>query len=479
MKKTGLFKIIMWVLLGIVLLSWVFSASYFQEGELMELGMYQLGFFDFFQLLFASFEFQYFLQILILFLSIGALYGVLNKTGKYRAWIERIVNNFKGAELIFLLIVAFAIAAMISIFDYGFNLFIFFPLIISIILAMGYDKITAALATFGAMLVGTIGNTLGYSTAIAINETVGAKPTDGIIFKLVLFVLSIAVLFVFLAKAKRTKTIHNEKEDMFLGEKESNKYSIVPVIVTFGLLLVIMIIGCTNWTATFDVGIFEKAHTAITEFEVNLPKFNITSEGVKYGMEKIAIFGKLLGNTNPLGNWFYAEMSVMTLLAALIVGMFYRIKLSDRFEYMTDGAKKMLRPALLVMFAYAVIYYAGNSMFYPTIAKYILGITKNFNLVFSVLTTILGSFFHVDVLYLTSYVVPQLAAQNVSGTIIALLTQGIYGVTMFIVPTSATIVLALSYLGIEYKEWIKRTWLFTLIQLAIVLIVIVASMLIL
>ena len=479
MKKTGLFKIIMWVLLGIVLLSWVFSASYFQEGELMELGMYQLGFFDFFQLLFASFEFQYFLQILILFLSVGALYGVLNKTGKYRAWIERIVNNFKGAELIFLLIVAFAIAAMVSIFDYGFNLFIFFPLIISIILAMGYDKITAALATFGAMLVGTIGNTLGYSTAIAINETVGANPTDGIIFKLVLFVLSIAVLFVFLAKAKRTKVVHNEKEDMFLGEKESNKYSIVPVIVTFGLLLVIMIIGCTNWTKTFDVDIFEKAHTAITEFEVKLPKFNVTSEGIKYGMEKIAIFGKLLGNTNPLGNWFYAEMSVMTLLAALIVGMFYRIKLSDRFEYMADGAKKMLKPALLVMFAYAVIYYAGNSMFYPTMAKYILGITKNFNLVFSAITAILGSFFHVDVLYLTSYVVPQLAAQNVNGTIIAILTQGIYGVTMFAVPTSATVVLALSYLGIEYKEWIKRTWLFTLIQLAIVLVVVVASMLIL
>ena len=105
MKKTGLFKITMFVLLGTVLLSWIFSPSYFTEGELVDLGMYQLGFFDFFQLLFASFEFQYFLQILILLVSIGALYGVLNKTGKYRAWIERLANNFKGAELIFLLMV--------------------------------------------------------------------------------------------------------------------------------------------------------------------------------------------------------------------------------------------------------------------------------------------------------------------------------------------------------------------------------------
>ena len=50
MKKTGLFKIITFVLLGIIPLTWLFSASYFQNGELVELGMYQLGFFDFFQL---------------------------------------------------------------------------------------------------------------------------------------------------------------------------------------------------------------------------------------------------------------------------------------------------------------------------------------------------------------------------------------------------------------------------------------------
>ena len=63
MKKTGLFKIIMFILPVLILLSWIFSASYFTDGELVELGMYQLGFFDYFQLLFASLEFQYFLQI--------------------------------------------------------------------------------------------------------------------------------------------------------------------------------------------------------------------------------------------------------------------------------------------------------------------------------------------------------------------------------------------------------------------------------
>ena len=37
----------------------------------------------------------------------------------------------------------------------------------------------------------------------------------------------------------RKKIVKNEDEDMFLGEKISNKYSIAPIIIIFGLLFVI------------------------------------------------------------------------------------------------------------------------------------------------------------------------------------------------------------------------------------------------
>jgi uncharacterized ion transporter superfamily protein YfcC len=90
----------------------------------------------------------------------------------------------------------------------------------------------------------------------------------------------------------------------------------------------------------------------------------------------------------------------------------------------------------------------------------------------------LGSFLHIDVLYITSYVIPQVAAQDVNPIILSVLSQGIHGVVMLIAPTSATIALGLSYLGITYKEWIKRTWKLTLVLLATVLAVSIAAMLI-
>ena len=475
MKKTGLFKIVMFILLGMVVATWIFSASYYSNGSLAELEMYNIGFFDYWQLLFGSFEFQYFIQIFLLILSVGAFYEVLGKTGKYRAWVERITKKFAGSELIFLLCVAFLIATLTSVFDYGFALFIFFPLLISIILAMGYDKFTALLATFGSVLVGTIGSTTGYNTTGVINNLIAADSSNALVVKIVLLILAIIVEFVFLAKAKRAKK--NDKtieDDMFIGEKSSNKYSVAPVIIIFSLLFVILVLGCTSWENTFGVKVFSEFKETLTSTEIKLPYFHITTAGVDYGTKKIALFSKILGTVSPFGEWYYAEMSVMCLLATLILGLRYKVK--DLFEVMADGAKKVLRPAFLIMIIYAVIYFAGNTMFYPTLANLLLNITKKFNIFFATIAMIIGSALHVDMLYVANYAIPQIASTGATNETVGVLAQGIYGVTMFAAPTSAMLALGLSYLGISYKEWLKKSWKLVLSLFVLVIVATVVTM---
>ncbi|MBR4178469.1 MAG: hypothetical protein IKR57_03885 [Bacilli bacterium] len=474
MKKTGLFKIIMFILLGMVVATWIFSASYFSEGNLVELGMYNVGFVDFFSLVFGTFEFQYFIQIFMLLLAIGAFYGVLGKTGKYRAWVEKIANFNKGRELVFLISCAFIIAVITAVFDYQFILLLFFPLLISIILAMGYDKVTALIATFGSMLVGTIGNLIGYNTTGVISGLVGTELTDGIYFKLVLLLLSLVALFYYLYKAKRTKkSDKNEEVDMFIGEKISNRYSIVPIVTAFVLLFVLIVIGCTNWESTFEVNTFSELHTTLNEWSPKLPYLHITPDGFDTGTDKIAILAKLFGSTTTFGEWHFSEMTILLLVASLIIGLIYRVK--GIFTAMGEGAKKMLKPALMVMLTYVVIYVAGNQMFYPTIASLILGITNKFSLLISTFVMIIGSVLHVDILYVANYVVPQLAAKDANPVLISLLAQSIYGVTMFIAPTSAFLVFGLTYLNVPYKEWIKKTWKLIVALFAITLVVLLVA----
>ncbi len=478
MKKTGLFKIIMFVLLGIVVATWIFSAGYFNEGKLTDLGMYNIGFFDYFQLLFGSFEFSYFIQIFILLVSIGALYGVLGKTGKYRAFVEKIASNLKGREMVFIIITAFIIAALTAVFDYGFAMFIFYPFVISIILAMGYDKTTACLTTFGAQLVGTIGGVIAYNINGVVNNLLELELGAGLWFKLALFVLSFGALIFFLSKAKKGKrTAKAEEEDMFLGEKATNKYSVAPIIVIFSIIFVLLVLGCTAWEDTFGVSAFKNFNDNLAAYTIKLPYFHLTINGVDAGTKEIAIFSQILGTVSAFGEWYYAEMAVMCLLSALVLGLLYRVK--DKFAAMAEGAKKMLRPALLIVLIYCVIYFAGNTMFFPTLASLILGITSKFNIFFSTIVMALASAVHVDMLYVSNYAIPQLAAQDVNPIIVALLAQGIYGVVMFVAPTSAVLALGLSYLDIPYKEWVKNTWKLILALFAIVVVVLIASMIIL
>lgn len=458
-KNNGLFKNILFILFEIVLITWFVPAGYFDNGQMSNVGMYSVGFFDFFQLLFGTFEFAYFLQMLILIVSIGALYGVLSKTGKYRAWIEKIANNLKGKEFIFLVGVTIIVAGLTSVFDYGLALFIFFPLLISIILTMGYDKITAILATFGATLIGTIGSTINYNTAGIINEQLGKGLSNAIYYRIGLLVFSLAALIFVLYKAKRNSKKNEAEEIPFIGEKTSNKYSVLPIIIIFGILFVLLVLGCTNWINTFNVSAFSNLNNKFTELKIG--EFEVHT---------------LIGTISEFGKWYYAEMGVMCILAALLIARFFRMKHTDTLAYMKDGAKKMLAPALLVVLCYSAVYFAGNTMFFTTIADFILTLTNKFNFFLSSIVMALGSLIHVDMLYIGSYVMPQLVVQEVSAPVISILIQSIYGITMFVAPTSAMLILGLSYLNVSYKEWIKKTWKLVLILLGLSLAAILLAM---
>jgi uncharacterized ion transporter superfamily protein YfcC len=476
-KKTGLFKIIMFILLGMVVASWLFSSSYFYNGELMDMEMKSIGFFDYFSLIFGAFEFEYFLQTFILLVCIGAFYGVLNKTGKYRAWVESIANKCKGREFAVLVLTAFIFAIINAVFEYGFILFIFVPFVISILLAMGYNKITTIVAVFGSMLVGTIGSLMGYNTVGVTSQLLDISQNVGFYYRLALFMLAFIAEMIYLSKAKRVKNSDMkdlEKEDLYIGEKTSNKYSAVPIIVTFCVIAVLIILACTNWADTFKVEFFTKIHTKVMEWSPKLPYLHFTTEGVKVGTEKVAIISKIFGAITEFGTWYFAEMSVVLLISSLILGRIY--KLESTFEAMVEGVKKIVKPALMVMLCFTVVYFAGMNMFFPTIAKFILGISSKFSVILSSIVTLIGSVLHVDILYVANYVAPQIGAvDGANASVVALITQAIYGCTMFIAPTSMFIAFALTYLNVTYKEWVKKTWKLTLALFGISLVVLLVA----
>ena len=469
MKKTGLFRILIFTIMGMLVLSWLIPASAFENGELVKYGVTaKLGFFDFFTSIFNSFKFQYFLEVALFILSVGAFYGVLSKTGKYRAWIEKIAASFKGIEYVFLICVAAVLAVLSSVFNYGLLLFIFIPLLIGIILAMGYDRIVAFVSTFGAILIGQLGTTVGYDINGVLNELIGIKLINGLVFKLLLLLIPLGLLIFYLVKARHSniKKVEDKIEDtiengLFIGEKSSNKYSVASIIVIFAILFVLLILGCTKWVDGFKIEVFKKMHESI----------------MKVSIKDFKIFENIIGTVNEFGAWGYIEMSVMLLLSSLLIGRLFRMKHVEVIENMCKGAIKLVPVTTLIIIAYSVLYITAGTYCYPTIANFIINATSKFNLFFSAIATAIGSALHIDMTFVAIYVAPQIAAQDANATVLMLLIQSIYGFTMLVAPTSIMLILGLGYLGIPYKEWIKKMWKSILIILAIIFVILFIAML--
>ena len=471
MKKTGLFKIIMITLVAMVISSLLISSSYFEDGKLAELGMNYTGVFDAFGMFFKSFLIEYFVQTVLLVLSIGALYGVLESTDAYKKLVNKIVKDLKGREFLFIVLVSLFIAVITSVFDYGFALFIFFPFIISILLAMGYDKVTVGVSTFGATLIGIIGSTIGYNTTGVITKVLQVNTNSYFYFKLALLLIGYVVLLLYLFKAERHKLTKDELEELNLTVKNQDvKYK--GVVIVLVLLFVLLVLGCTSWTDTFKVNVFTKFHESITEISPKLPFIHITSEGVKVGTEEFTLVKSIIGNVAEFGKWYYSEMTVICFLASLVLGLIYHV---DIFKEILNGIKKTLKPAGMLFLSYLVLYLAANIMNYPTIAGLLLKLTSKFSVIISSIVMAIASFFHVDALFVANYAAPQVAIKTSNTALVALLTQSIYGVTMFIAPTSIYLTYGLTLLGIPYKEWVKKTWKLVAVLYAIVIIVLLIA----
>lgn len=471
MKKNSLFKILFILMVAILLLTWFVPAGYF-SGEYVESGLYRLGFFDFCQYLVLPFFQSMFLEILIFLFAVGSFYGVLSNTGAYRAIVEKIAKKFEKKGTLFLIITSFVIAALSSFGGYGLLLFIFIPAIISIILLMGYDKLTAFLTTFVAMLIGVIGATYASSYISQTLTTLSLGYNAQIYFKVSLFILSFVIFILFTLKhAKKAKSKNDKKaveiEDTFLGTESAPKKKAWPIYTIFGILFVLLILGATEWNRVFGIDIFDKMHTAITAFEI----------------KDFAIFSYILGSSiSSFGNWSYLQYAIVLIIATLIIGKMYKNKFSETVDNAVIGIKKMIKPALLIVFAYGVLVLVANTGIFTTLMSYVLDGTKKFNIFYASLINIFGSLLHVEMPYIGNFYLPYLVATYTAEYVPAILNvmvQSLYGITMFVAPTSLFLILGLTYLDIPYKKWLKFSWKLVLEIFILIIIVLVTMLLIL
>lgn len=219
MKKHNTIKIVLGTILICVLLTWILPAATFSS-EFTDQGRIQMGLFDLFN--YPLTAISYFGYISFYMIVVGGFYGILYKIPAYRNMLDNMANCFKKHGIVFISIVMILFAVLTSICGLNLGLILFFPLIASIILLMGYDKIVVALTLVGSTMVGIIGSTFAYNNLSLLSSYLGGNFTDNVPLK---FAILIACLFLLILNTilyiKRKNII--TKQAVIINEVVGNK----------------------------------------------------------------------------------------------------------------------------------------------------------------------------------------------------------------------------------------------------------------
>ena len=472
MKKHNLFKVVGIAILVTVLLTWLLPITYYQY-DIVTGARSQVGLFDLFK--YPSESLKYFGDIALYILAIGGFYGVLHKINAYQNLIDNISKKMIGKESIILIVIMALLAIFTSVCGASMGLLIIVPFIVSLVLAMGYDKITAALVTVGSISVGLLGTTIsstyisdGYNTTIqngmgVVNAILSTKATSQIIAKIVLLVIGLVLLIVnTLLHIKK-----NPKSDAALlkgkeAKKENSKNNdqcskTWPIVLIVDLIFVVSMLSLMSWTSVLKVNWFSKATNAVLSAKIF----------------KFPIFGKILGTVPAFENWTLTEIGILLLIGSFILSIIYKVKFNEYIESIVVGARKALKPAVLTVLIYVVLVIVSYNPITLTITKPLLKLGTGLNVFTMSLVSIIASVFNVDLGYAASSVLPY-ATQLITDTklypTIALIWQATYGFVTLVAPTSVILISILSYLDIPYGKWLKSNWKLILEILALCLL---------
>ena len=520
MKKHNTIKVVLITMLLFLLLSWILPAAYY-SGQYVDQGRVQMGLFDLFN--YPLTAFSYFGYIGLYFILVGGFYGILYKIPAYRTFLERIVKLFEGKEKIALSIFVVLIALLVSVCGVQFGIALFIPLIISIILLMGYDKITAALVTVGGAIAGLVGSTyagtnlniLTGSFAINADFQIGVRWII-LLVSVILVILNVLMYVGFKKKDKAAKKEEKKEEKVVVKAsakkapvkkeekkvvakkapakkapakkapakkttkpakkgKNVNKAALieedvimVPAKVSGSHKIWPIVLTFSLLFVLFVLALLPWSALNVTVFT------DLTKSVQEFTIFKFPLFAKILGTFNAFGNWTMTDLFLPMGLVILVLALIYKVKLDDIFDGFADGVKKALAPFAVVILLYAILVIVTYHPFQTVIYKAVLGLSKGFNIATTVIVALLAPIFNSDIAYSFQASAPyytSIVTKADNYPLAAVIFQTMYGVAMLVAPTSLVLMGILSYLKVSYKDWLKAIWKL-LLELFVVLLII-------
>ena len=395
------------------------------------------------------------IDVALFILVIGGFLGLTMKTGAIQGGIARIVDRLKGRErlMIPILMIVFALGG--TTYGMAEESLAFYALIITVMIAAGYDALTGAAILLLGCGIGTLGSTINpFATGIA-SGFAGVSISEGIVGRLVILIVGTGIgIFFVMRYADKIKK--DPAASLVSAQRADNE-------------------------AHFLVGQGETSVALSGRQKVVLALFFLAFIVMIYGVIPWAD----LGLPFPTLWWWFPEMTASFLLFAILIGVAGRFSENDFTSTFVDGARDLLGVALIIGIARGITVIMTNGLITDTVLNAAEQAVSN-----------LGGVAFINLMYLLflplSFLIPSSSGlATVAMPIMAPLAsfagvapqyvvtayQSASGLLNLITPTSAVVMGGLAIARVGYGTWLKFVWPILLLLAILTIIVLTVSVL--
>ncbi len=363
------------------------------------------------------------IDIVMLVLIIGGFIGVFNSTGALDDGVSFLATKLKGRESLLIIIVTSLIAIGGTTFGLAEETLAFYPILVPIFLAAGYDLMVPVAVIFIGSCMGTMASTINPFATIIASDAAGINWTIGFSSRLAMLILGTTACIAYIVRyANRAKTnptksilhglnIQSPFADVKTGELHKLELKTLFLLVLFGGTFLVMIFG-------------------------------------------VAFM-----------HWWLEEMTVLFLISAVLMAFLMRIPEKTFISRFVDGAKDLLGVSLIIGIARGVTIILNEGKVSDTILYQSVQLVEGTS-GFMFLPMLLVVFF-VMAFFISStsgLAVLTMPIMSSLGQMVGVPTEEIVnaylfgmGIMLFITPANL-ILPSLAMVNLNYDSWIKFIW---------------------
>lgn len=375
------------------------------------------------------------IEIAVFILMVGGFLGVMGKTGAIDGGISAMVGALgdRGVILIPLLMVAFSLGG--TTFGMAEETMAFYPLLIPVMVAAGYDTLTAVSVILLGAGAGVIGSTVNpFATGIAAGFA-GVNMGENLGLRLVMLILGLGVSVGFvLVYGQRVRS--DPARSLVSAQRQEN---------------------LRHFAVRQDMaGLTGRQKTA-------LGLFALTFLIMVYGVIPFQDMGI---TWLPTLGWWFPELSALFWVAAVITGMVCRVGEKDIVDGFVTGASELLGVAFIIGISRGITVIMNRGHITDTILHWgeqalsgaggVGFVLLSFG-VFLVLSFLIPSSSGLATLSMP-IMAPLAEMTGVSRALVVTAYQSASGIVNLITPTSAVVMGALAIGRVSYGVWMKYVW---------------------